>query len=766
MRACAWFSAVVVLAVVATNAHAAEKATRLGRQVTEFSLRDSDSREHKLADYADKQFVVLAFLGVECPLAKFYAPRLNKLAEQYAARGVAFLAVDSNQQDSIAEMQAYARAQALKIPFMKDPGNRLADAVGAQRTPEVFVLDRTGRVQYAGRIDDQYGFQAGGVAYQLREPRRQDLAAALDELLDSKPVSVAEVAAQGCLIGRARTPAADAAVTYSNQIARLFNQHCVSCHRPGQIGPFALLSYDDAAGWAEMIREVVNERRMPPWHADPSIGHFTNDARLSDEEIALVNRWVADGAPEGNPSDAPETPKFTEGWMIPTPDQIVYMDPKPYNVPATGTVPYIRFVVDPGWTEDKWIKAIEPKAGNPAVVHHVVMYLQAPGGPKKGAAGRLRNDWLAAYAPGLRPQILPEGYARYAPAGSKLIFELHYTPNGVAQTDHSYLGLVFADPKTVRKEVAVKNAGNFSFKIPAHEGNFEVQSEFAFREDTLLWSVSPHMHVRGKDFLYEVIYPDGKREKVLWVPHYDFGWQTTYVFTEPMVLPKGSKLHCTAHFDNSDANLNNPDPSQEVRWGEQTWEEMMFGWFEMALVDQDLTKPQPPRPSRAKQFAELVAAGGGTVDEQLSQVSGKALDEGQDENFKFFSYFLKDRVPQLDRVCITYIDGENLRLMRVEEIDGFRGTFRSTSTIMKADGQALANYLSMDKPIVVPDLSKEPGSLAKRMVGRGLASSVHIPVQIGGKPATVNFWSTEADAFSPAAVELLTQVAAKMTAGR
>jgi peroxiredoxin/mono/diheme cytochrome c family protein len=766
MRACAWFSAVVVLACVVAGANAAEKRSRVGRQVDSFALRDVDGREQSLANLADKQLVVLAFVGVECPLAKFYAPRLNKLAEQYEKRGVAFLAVDANQQDSIAEMQAYTRQQGLKIPFVKDPGNRLADAVGAERTPEAFVLDRARRVQYAGRIDDQYGFQDRGVAYQLREPRRQDLAAALDELLDGKPVSVAEVAAQGCLIGRARTPATDAAVTYSNQMARLFNQHCVSCHRPGQIGPFPLLSYDDAAGWAEMIREVVNERRMPPWHADPSIGHFTNDARLSDEEIALVNQWVAAGAPEGNPSDLPEAPRFTEGWMIPTPDQIVYMADEAYDVPATGTVPYQRFVVDPGWTEDKWIKAIEPKAGNPAVVHHVVMYLMPPGGPKKGAAGRLRNDWLAAYAPGLRPQVLPEGYARYAPAGSKLIFELHYTPNGVAQTDRSYLGLVFADPKTVRKEVAVKNAGNFSFKIPPHAGNFEVQSEFAFREDTLLWSVSPHMHVRGKDFLYEVIYPDGKREQVLWVPRYDFGWQTTYVFTEPKLLPKGSKLHCTAHFDNSDENLNNPDPSQEVRWGEQTWEEMMFGWFEMALADQDLTKPQPPRPSRAKQFLELVAAGGGVLDEQMSQVAAKGLDDNQEDNFKFFSYYLKDHVPQIDRVCITYVDEENLRLLRVEELDGLRSTFRSTSTVMKAEGQALANYLSLDKPIVVPDLSKEPGSLAKRMFGRGLASSLHIPVQIGGKPATVNFWSTEADAFPPAAVELLSQVAAKLTAGR
>ncbi|MGD9646203.1 MAG: redoxin domain-containing protein [Pirellulales bacterium] len=766
MRRCAWFYAVIASACLSSGVWAGEKPSRVGRTVEEFALRDCDGREHKLADYADKQFVVLAFLGVECPLAKFYAPQLNKLAEQYAQRGVAFLAVDANQQDSIAEMQAYVRQQGLTFPFLKDPGNRLADAVDARRTPEVFVLDRARRVVYAGRIDDQYGFQDRGVAYQLAEPRRQDLAAALDELLDGKPVSVAEVAAQGCLIGRARTPDADAAITFSNQMSRLFNQHCVECHRPGQIGPFPLLSYDDAAGWAEMIREVVNERRMPPWHADPAIGHFTNDARLSDEEIAMVNAWVAAGAPEGNPSDLPEPPQFAEGWMIPEPDQVIYMADEPYDVPATGTVPYQRFVVDPGWTEDKWITAIEPKAGNPAVVHHVVMYLMAPGGPKKGAAGRLRNDWLAAYAPGLRPQVLPEGYARYAPAGSKLIFELHYTPNGVAQSDRSYLGLVFADPKTVRKEVAVKNAGNFSFKIPPHDANFEVQSEFAFREDTLLWSVSPHMHVRGKDFLYEVIYPDGKREQVLWVPRYDFGWQTTYVFTEPMVLPKGSKLHCTAHFDNSVDNLNNPDPSQEVRWGEQTWEEMMFGWFEMALVDQDLTKPQPPRPSRAKQFLELAAAGGATLDEQTSQVASKGLDDDQEDNFKFFSYYLKDRVPQLDRVCISYVDGDHLRLLRVEELDGLRSTFRSTSTIVSADGQALANYLSADKPIVVPDLSKEPGSLAKRMHGRGLASSVHIPVQIDGRPATVNFWSTEADAFPPAAVELLAQVAAKLTAGR
>ncbi|MBX3415022.1 MAG: redoxin domain-containing protein [Pirellulales bacterium] len=744
------------LAFSTTQPAPAAEASHIGLQAPAFELRDYRGKVHKLDDYQESDILVLAFLGNDCPLAKLYSPRLAQLATEFAPRGVTFLGVNSNRQDAVSEIAAHARDHGIEFPILKDVGNVLADQLQAERTPEVFVLDRERKVRYHGRIDDQYGFQPNGIAYHLAAPRSRDLANALGELLDGKQVTVPEKDAPGCLIGRTRQPSAASDVTYANQIARIMNANCVFCHRDGQIAPFPLTTYEEVVGWAEMIGEVVETQRMPPWHADPRHGDFVNDARLADEDKDLIARWVAAGAPEGNRSELPEPPQFAEGWMMPEPDEIIYMDEKPYTVPAEGTVPYERFVIDPGWQEDRWISAIEPRPGNPSVVHHIVMYIMPPKGPKKGAAGKLRNDWLAAYAPGLRPQVLPEGWARYFPAGAKLIFELHYTPNGVEQTDRSYLGIKFANPASVKREVATKQAGNFTFKIPPHADNHEVKSEFEFREDSILWSVSPHMHVRGKDFLYELLYPDGKRETVLSVPNYDFGWQTTYVFKEPKILPRGTVMHCTAHFDNSEHNLNNPDPSKEVRWGEQTWEEMMFGWFEMALVDQDLTKPQPPPVARSEEFRTRWAHEAPQLDQQTRESSYRAL--AKDEEFRFFSYFVAQTAPQLDRVCVTYVEEDKLRPFVVTEINEFETTLRNAANVMKADGQALAAAAAGDEVVVYDDLTQAPGSIMSRMVRKGVQSSMHVPVTVRGKRGTVNFWSSEPDAFPPQAVEYLSEV--------
>jgi peroxiredoxin len=567
----------------------------LGTKVDDFALADAYGKDHRLAEYAERAIVVLAFFGTECPIAKLYGPRLAALAKKYESQGVQFLAINPNAQDNITELKNFARVNGIEFPILKDLNAALADRLGAKRVPVAYVLDRERVIRYHGRIDDQYGLQdnASGkrVSYQLKAPRREDLAAAIDELLAGKAVSVASTEATGCLIGRTRTPDAASGITYSKQIARVLNANCVECHRPGQIGPFSLTSYEESAPWAEMIAEVVAEGRMPPWHASPAHGRFKNDSRLSDDEKSLIARWVEAGAPEGDRADLPEPPQFTAGWMIPEPDQVVEM-PKAFDVPAEGTVPYQSFVVDPGWTEDKWVIAMEPRPGNPAVVHHIVMYVLPPKGVSKYFSANLPKtqlDWFASFSPGFRQPVLPEGTARYIPAGSKLVFQMHYTPNGTAQSDRSSVGIKFADPKTVKQEIAVQHSGEHNFLIPAHAANHEVKSEYTFAHDSLLWSVSPHMHLRGKDFLYTLVYPDGKEEVVLDVPQYDFGWQTTYTLAEPKRVPKGSKLRCVAHFDNSENNLNNPDPTKDVRYGPQTWEEMCYGWFEIVLADQDLT---------------------------------------------------------------------------------------------------------------------------------------------------------------------------------
>jgi peroxiredoxin len=747
----------VVAVLAAGSIAAAAENSPIGKKIDDFAAQDFRGKDVSLGDFKDSKYVVVAFLGTQCPLAKLYGPRLAELAQEFQAQGVAFVGIDSNRQDSIAELAHYAKSHKIEFPLLKDAGNKIADQFGAERTPEVFLLDEGRTVRYWGRIDDQYGFsvKAGYVGYQRDKPVARDLAAAIQELAAGKAVTNPQVASQGCLIGRVKAPVADSEITYSKHIARVFNDNCVYCHREGQIAPFSLTSYDESVGWAEMIREVVNDRRMPPWHADPKVGHFSNDARLGDDELALINQWVENGAPEGDPKDLPPAPQFAEGWQIPKPDAVIYMADKPYEVPATGTVEYQRFVVDPGFTEDKWVQAMQCVPGNPAVVHHIIIYLVPPGVTPSGQAGRLRSNWLGAFAPGHRPEVLEEGLGRYIQAGSKLLFEMHYTPNGTAQSDLSYVGFKWADPKTVKKEVAVQNAGNFTFKIPPGDPNYEVESEFVFRQKSILLSVSPHMHVRGKDFRYDLIYPDGKQETLLWVPRYDFGWQTTYQLAEPREVPRGSKLYCVAHFDNSADNYANPDPTKEVSWGEQTWEEMMFGWFEMALADQDLTQPATANALRVKEF--LASVDTIKLDEQTKAMAREALAD--DKAFERFAYQLFELVPQVDRICLTTIDKDRLRLKMLMERLGLNTSLRSKTTVVRVAGQSLAEYALGDKVAVNETMSGTKGSIMAGMASKDIRSSMHVPVTFKGQRGTINFWSAEAGAFPPEAVRLLEEIA-------
>jgi hypothetical protein len=327
--------------------------------------------------------------------------------------------------------------------------------------------------------------------------------------------------------------------------------------------------------------------------------------------------------------------------------------------------------------------------------------------------------------------------------------------------DRSYAGFKFVDAKTVKKEVAVQNAGNFTFKIPAGDPNYEVESEFIFRQNALLLTVSPHMHVRGKDFRYDVTYPDGKTETILSVPRYDFGWQTTYQLAEPKRLPKGTRMHCVAHFDNSEDNLANPDPSKDVSWGEQTWEEMMFGWFEMALADQDLTQPATASALRVKEF--LATADTIQVDDALQTMARGALKN--DKTFERFVWQLFELVPQLDRACVTAVDNDKLRLKYIQERFGMKTSFKSRSTVVKVAGQSLADYALGDQTAVNQEMSGAKGSVMAGMASKDIRSSMHVPVELNGLRCTINFWSAEAGAFPPEAVKLLESVARLMAEG-
>jgi mono/diheme cytochrome c family protein len=387
-------------------------------------------------------------------------------------------------------------------------------------------------------------------------------------------------------LGTVASTESKTSVTYTKDVAPILFESCAECHRPGQIGPMSLMNYQEVRPWAKSIRERVVERSMPPWSADPHVGKWANDARLSQKEIDTIVAWVNAGAPKGDEKDMPAAPKFTEGWTIGQPDVVLEMQEE-YTVPADGTIPYLYFTIPTNFTEDKWIQAMEIRPGNRAVVHHVIAYAQDPGtaysrgGAQAGeGGGELQRGrvHLGGITPNKTGIVYAPGTAKLIKAGSSIVFQMHYTTNGVPGKDRTSIGLVFAK-EPARQIVATGNAANARFVIPPGDPNYEVTSSTTFKEDVYLTSFMPHMHVRGKDFKYTAVYPDGREEVLLNVPKYDFNWQLTYIPEKPIFLPKGTRLDCVAHFDNSTKNKFNPDPSKEVRWGDQTWEEMMIGWY-------------------------------------------------------------------------------------------------------------------------------------------------------------------------------------------
>jgi len=382
----------------------------------------------------------------------------------------------------------------------------------------------------------------------------------------------------------------DAKVTFNKDVAPILYSHCTECHRPGEVAPMALVTYKDARPWARSIKEKVQSRVMPPWLAAPEYGHFQNERRLTQNEIDTIAQWVDQGAPEGDARDLPAAPRFVDGWTIGKPDAIVEM-PKEVQVPSDGVIPYMYVTVPTNFREDKWVQAAEIRAGNRSLVHHIIVFVQDPAkarpaqnGGQPEQRGEAVGTKLCGFAPGEQPKIYSPGTAKLIKAGSNLVFQLHYTTNGEAGTDRSYVGLIFARGPAPTP-VQTGTATNATFVIPPGAPSYEVKSSWTAKENVRIVDLMPHMHVRGKDFIYTAVYPDGTSRVILSVPRYDFNWQLLYRPKEPVILPKGGRLDCVAHFDNSTGNKYNPDPTREVKWGPQTWEEMMIGWFDYVVDD-------------------------------------------------------------------------------------------------------------------------------------------------------------------------------------
>lgn len=541
-----------------------------------------DGTRWSIDELAKDRHWVIAFIGTECPLGNLYIPELARLHSAYRSRGIEFLAVNANHGDDPRKIREHAESFRITFPVLLDPDQCLADRLGATRTPEVFVVDSHGETKYRGRIDDRYGY-----VHRRSVATRPDLEAALEDILANRVVSIPETEPVGCLIDRDRSRAAEGDVTYAREISRILQAKCEECHRVGMVAPFALSTYEEARKWLGPMRESVSAGRMPPWHADASQGHFANDRRLTEQERRMLLAWMDAGAPFGDSLDMPEPRSFTSGWMIGEPD-ITFRMPREVTVPAQGVVPYKYFTVATKFQEDVWIQAAEIRPGNRAVVHHIMVFHRKPNGGMLNPE-ELLDGFLVSSAPSDVPLDLPPGVARRIPAGSELVWQVHYTPTGKEEYDRSELGLVlYKGSEPPRAEALTLSVSNRRLRIPPGDACFEHHATHVLTRDVTILALCPHMHLRGKDFRIEALFPDRRRETLLSVPRYDFNWNTTYRMAKPMLLPRGTKIHCIAHFDNSADNPNNPDPGKEVVWGEQTSDEMMIGWIDYIAG--------PPRP--------------------------------------------------------------------------------------------------------------------------------------------------------------------------
>ena len=416
---------------------------------------------------------------------------------------------------------------------------------------------------------------------------------------------VASVPADGASTGtRAAVP------TFAKDVAPILYRNCTTCHRPGEIAPMSLLTYDDARPYAKDILDEVGQGHMPPWHADAPPGTFENERRLTEPEKQTLLDWAANGAPKGNDKDLPPQPHYTEGWAIGTPDLVLEMQ-EAFTVPATGTVAYQYFYIPTHFTETKYVQAIEARPGNREVVHHaLVNYMAKPEvartpvlrfnqayhklpEPVFGEHAPQREQGvpvrlIATYAPGTRPQTFRPGTALRLEPGGVLELQMHYTATGTAASDRTRIGIVFSKDPSPR-EVRPSAFYNGTLMLPAGSPDTAVPGEVEFVQDAIVYGLFPHTHLRGKKWDYNSILPDGTAKTILSVPRYDFNWQHYYMFKEPLQVPKGAKIVSTAWYDNSAANKHNPDPKADVRWGDQTWEEMQYS----GILFSPATPPKP-----------------------------------------------------------------------------------------------------------------------------------------------------------------------------
>lgn len=555
------------------------RSVGVGSLLPDLELSLADGSSSRLSELVAPGLTVLVARDADCPLGRRMAPNLAELQAQFG-NSVRFAWLLTQRDGGAEQATAAVQDQGLDGPVILDPALTVAAALGLTTSTEALVIDAGRTLRYRGAADDQYGIGfAQSAASQLW------LADALELLLDGRRPRVSASTAPGCVL---ELPLLDVeperAVTWHADISRVLQDRCNECHRADGVAPFALETYSQARAKSGMLRFVTDHGVMPPWGATPGSGPWRNDRSLAAADKAALDAWIAADCPEGDPADAPLPRGVAAGWDLGQPDA-VYTGPA-VPVPASGTVPYQYFYLRTSESEDRWVSAIQVRPGAQQQVHHVLIFQEAPlvgydgsvSTGDNGGSGGLHGYW-AGYIPGQGARDFGPGRAKLLPAGSWLKFQMHYTTNGAPATDQTSLGLWFAEEPPAH-EVLTSALSETRLRIPPRTDDVVVTASGKFGGGAVLAGFSPHMHLRGKAFRFDLLHADGSEEVLLDIPAYDFNWQTMYELAEPRELPAGAGMRVTAWFDNSADNPANPDPNAEVYFGEQTWDEMMIGYFE------------------------------------------------------------------------------------------------------------------------------------------------------------------------------------------
>lgn len=584
-------SAIAVFFLALSIVRASEREVIRALDQTMFLL-DAEGKIHSLQPQARESASVFVFLTGECPISTGYVPLLNRLWSHWNQDNgqVMLNAVWADTTTSPVDVAKFTKEYQLRFPVLIDRDGELARRFKPTHVPEAFVLNTDGQVVYRGRIDNTYA----DLGRRRPEPTENDLADAVADIVNGRPVLKNRTTPVGCLLeAPSATRAANTPVTHSRDVAPILFANCVVCHREGEVGRFSLISFQDAAKRASQIAQVVDKRLMPPWKAAETHGEFEGQRTLTERQIEILKAWADSERPEGDTAELPLLPGFPSGWRLGEPDLVLEMQ-SDFEVPADGPDRFQNFVIPIDVPHDKLVAVVDFIPGNPRVVHHSLLFLDLnhagrkldektpePGYASFGNPGFMPTGSIGGWSPGKTPRRLPNGMGRYLQKGSDLVMQIHYHPTGKTERDRSKVGVYFVEkPQTVAVDVW---AAAFDHDIPPGEKNYRQMASYTLPTDILMMGVVPHMHLLGRELRATAVLPDGAQRSLIRIPQWNFNWQDDYRFARPFKLPKGTRLEVEAVYDNSSDNPFNPSsPPQRVTWGEATTDEMLYCFFFVA----------------------------------------------------------------------------------------------------------------------------------------------------------------------------------------